>query len=697
MVHNDKNFYTWYIFFTFTERQREKARAKKTRQRNNWSPEKKKQRNDIERDRLKSKREEWSPEKKQQRNDTERDRLKSKREEWKKNPENDRENKKKDAQRKQDERAQQDPEVAKENKKKDAQRKQDERMKDVEHPAKTKTETMDEAIKNAEKKAKEALHRTQDENDGSRHKAHVCVICDCFILGNDSIRHLRGNDIKKHKHRIGVESYEKYYETKLDKELVEQYHVPNLPGLLLSPRSRKTDKGYETCLTCCEGMQRNNIPKKNPPKYAIANGFVIGSFPKFFSYIDKDGEEVRTKIDIEEDVNDVLRAFLAPIRPYGFVTAFSGGSHKSVHGHYQYFEMDQSHVGGVMNHLDQSGAGRTIFAMICGRMTPSQREIARSRAEIDTSIYTSVLSWFIQKSGHPGYKDVVVPDEIPQPKVIEEKESHNNTDRTVNGGLENQYGGGTYYFSSAQDPTSRTACYDTESDFTIAMVNRTAPTLLAVGGNYAKSHEMGVENVIPFAFPWGIGGPNMKRRTPVSVEACIQRLFRTAMAQLMRGEVILILSHIYHRQVAYKSGVMTSRGGKVNGIPLAERLATMTVDDFKANAPSEKFDELMKGVSTSCKALGHSPEAAKFARKCCFALVEHFGLNSLFLTITPCDECSFRVRLYAYSNQWVSTKLLFAYEDENFYTWYIFFSISDIHSVICFNALINSNSMNCLT
>ncbi|KAL7524123.1 hypothetical protein ACHAXR_001615, partial [Thalassiosira sp. AJA248-18] len=78
----------------------------------------------------------------------------------------------------------------------------------------------------------------------------------------------------------------------------------------------------------------------------------------------------------------------------------------------------------------------------------------------------------------------------------------------------------------------------------------------------------------------------------------------------------------------------------------------MTVDDFKANAPSAKFDELMKGVSTSCKALGHSPEAAKFARRCCFALVDYFGLNSLFLTITPCDECSFRVRLYAYSNQW---------------------------------------------
>ena len=132
-----------------------------------------------------------------------------------------------------------------------------------------------------------------------------------------------------------------------------------------------------------------------------------------------------------------------------------------------------------MNHLDPGRAGRTIFAMICGRMTPSQREIVRRRAEINTSIYTSVVSWFIQKSGHPGYKDVVVLDEILQPKVIKDKESHNITDKAVNIGLENRYGGGTLYFSSAQDPTSRTTCYDTESDFTIAMVNRTARYLVS--------------------------------------------------------------------------------------------------------------------------------------------------------------------------------------------------------------------------
>jgi hypothetical protein len=38
--------------------------------------------------------------------------------------------------------------------------------------------------------------------------------------------------------------------------------------------------------------------------------------------------------------------------------------------------------------------------------------------------------------------------------------------------------------------------------------------------------------------------------------------------------------------------------------------------------------------------MGHTEEAAKFARQCMFAMVDNFGLNSLFLSTTPDDECS---------------------------------------------------------
>ena len=38
------------------------------------------------------------------------------------------------------------------------------------------------------------------------------------------------------------------------------------------------------------------------------------------------------------------------------------------------------------------------------------------------------------------------------------------------------------------------------------MFQRLAPTLLAYGGTYAKNADMKIENILPFAFPFGIGG-----------------------------------------------------------------------------------------------------------------------------------------------------------------------------------------------
>jgi hypothetical protein len=52
--------------------------------------------------------------------------------------------------------------------------------------------------------------------------------------------------------------------------------------------------------------------------------------------------------------------------------------------------------------------------------------------------------------------------------------------------------------------------------------------------------------------------------------------------------------------------------------------------------------------------MGHTDKAAKYAQRCYFAMLDYYGLNSLFLTTTPDDECSFRMRLYAKPHDWVS-------------------------------------------
>ncbi len=104
---------------------------------------------------------------------------------------------------------------------------------------------------------------------------------------------------------------------------------------------------------------------------------------------------------------------------YGCAFAFSGGAQKSLRGNYQYFEMDQNRLGGVMNQLNQQGIGKHIYSVLCGRMTPDQKQIVCKPAKVDTQLFIDVMTWFIQESGHPGYKETSIPEDCTQPILIE--------------------------------------------------------------------------------------------------------------------------------------------------------------------------------------------------------------------------------------------------------------------------------------
>jgi hypothetical protein len=80
------------------------------------------------------------------------------------------------------------------------------------------------------------------------------------------------------------------------------------------------------------------------------------------------------------------------------------------------------------------------------------------------------------------------------------------------------------------------------------------PTLLAYGGTYAKNAVMKIENILPFAFPVGIGGPKMKRRVKVLHDPWIQLFMQLSLRQFMEGPTILVMNHIYNRQMSNKSG-----------------------------------------------------------------------------------------------------------------------------------------------
>ncbi len=61
---------------------------------------------------------------------------------------------------------------------------------------------------------------------------------------------------------------------------------------------------------------------------------------------------------------------------------------------------------------------------------------------------------------------------------------------------------------------------------------------------------------------------------------------------------------------------------------------------------------------TTTDLLGARRSCGQYARRKCFAILDLFGPNSLFITTTPDDECSFRVRLYTKPQNWVSVQNL---------------------------------------
>ncbi len=165
------------------------------------------------------------------------------------------------------------------------------------------------------------------------------IICDHFIIGTEAIHKLTKEDIGANSEKLGVKSYEENYQTTLKAEVKKQYQVQGLQDMLLSPQPRKYPDGYSTCSACYTGMQPKLALKKTPPKFAIANGFVIGSFPQEIKFFNKEGQRVTGKVE-DDELTDTLKAMVAPPRSCGCVFACSGGDQKSLKSNYQFFEMN---------------------------------------------------------------------------------------------------------------------------------------------------------------------------------------------------------------------------------------------------------------------------------------------------------------------------------------------------------------------
>jgi hypothetical protein len=74
------------------------------------------------------------------------------------------------------------------------------------------------------------------------------------------------------------------------------------------------------------------------------------------------------------------------------------------------------------------------------------------------------------------------------------------------------------------------------------MFQHSAPKLLAYGGNHTHLKETNIKNILPFAYPFGIGGPKITPKVKVSYELCIQSYMKLSLWQFMEGPTILVMN-----------------------------------------------------------------------------------------------------------------------------------------------------------
>jgi hypothetical protein len=63
---------------------------------------------------------------------------------------------------------------------------------------------MEHVIKQSMKESVKFLHQTKDPENLLKHRAIVCIICDCCIIGTEAIRKLTKEQILLHKKKVSV-------------------------------------------------------------------------------------------------------------------------------------------------------------------------------------------------------------------------------------------------------------------------------------------------------------------------------------------------------------------------------------------------------------------------------------------------------------------------------------------------------------
>ena len=285
----------------------------------------------------------------------------------------------------------------------------------------------------------------------------------------------------------------------------------------------------------------------------------------------------------------------------------------------------------------------------------------KKRVMVRSHLVIRAILWL--KENNKLYKDVQTPkpEDLPTPIIVDNQEGTEESEDAV---IENKIDV-TVLFPDTKEPNSVNAglaninepqktmleLYKKSSMTDYELHSRPSSVMLRdyVGDNLLKA--------FPLQFPYGHGGFSSLTNKKMAFPTYCDHVHRLSLPQMHKPDFILILHNMFERDKILKSAVWKCNSKhKMNDPTLGQNFGVMSTLDLKravnmchngvvcGHGVASQF---LKSITSVCKSMCHSNEAAKEARQKMFSMINKFGLPAVFLTVTPDDSNIFRIKVFA--------------------------------------------------
>ena len=490
--------------------------------------------------------------------------------------------------------------------------------------------------------------------DGER-LAKVCTICDEFLIDPDDVCSVT---ISKMRKMQNVLSWRKFPDERRTAE-IEQYFSFNvrndgcntnlgfLKGMALSPRgllTRVANRGrdqyqFTTCKRC-----KGCVSKESIPRHAILNKNYVGAAPKCLT-----------------DLNEVELAFLSPVKGYGYCFTYVGGKQRNLKGTLTFMRVEKRSIGKACVQLEQMGFNKHVLVLFSGGMTSYQRKKANEKCTIRTDKIFDALDWLVHNNIRWKNVDLnAIRAKFAEKKPIVHDRSHEVESENTN--IETKEIFTCYYPDGASTPTN--GGFEKPEDFK-QYVEDMAKSGYDVEFQADLQKDFVTEgdaevllDACLLQFPYGFGAMNERRKlhdgswtTKSDLMEYLQHLSKLSQTQFQSNFFQLVLYSLGCKYWLLHSSRLSLRG-KTDAKNLAENLSERDVISCingrrlkNRNAGTNASRKLLDAVDATARALPHTNEASRRARGFGESMQHHFGMSSVFLTVTFDDENSFLMQV----------------------------------------------------